>query len=164
MLTSLDCQRIWIEYKVRVSGYIFSHISNREDAEDLLSSVFTKIVQASPTYQGNPNQVSSFVYNITRNLVIDYYRTKKSFSKIPETLKAANSTEEDFFTQKTLDFLADALALLSKFERDIIFLHYYKNLSLKKIAEKLSLSYGKIKLAHNKAIAFLKDRFTDFEL
>ena len=159
----IDCEQIWLEYKDRVSCYIFSHISNKDDAEDLVSAVFAKIVQASSTYRGNPNAVSSFVYRITQNLVIDYYRTKKTHDEVPETLVACQSIEGDFFKQTTLDFLADTLALLPEFERDVVILHYYKNISLKKITVKLQSTEGKVKLAHNRAIKFLKEKFKEFD-
>ena len=160
---SLDSEQIWLEYKDRVSCYIFSHVSNRDDAEDLVSAVFVKIVQSSYSYRGDPNSVSSFVYRITQNLVIDYYRTKKAYNEVPESLVAAQSIEDDFFKQSTLDFLADALALLPEFERDIVILHYYKNISLKKITIKLQSTEGKVKLAHTRAIKFLKHKFKELD-
>ena len=98
-----------------------------------------------------------------QNLVIDYYRTKKTYNEVPESLVAAQSIEDDFFKQSTLDFLADALALLPEFERDIVILHYYKNISLKKITIKLQSIEGKVKLAHNRAIKFLKKKFKEFD-
>ncbi len=153
---SLDCGKIWIEYKNRVSCYIFSHVSNKEDAQDLLSSVFTKIVQSSSDYRGDPNHISSFVYRITRNLIIDYYRGKKNHNELQETIEAASVVDDDFFRQETLDYLAKSLALLPEFERDIIILHYYKNLSLHKVADQMQISYERIKLAHRRAIKFLK--------
>lgn len=160
---SLDYEQIYIEYKDRVSGYIFSHISNSDDTRDLVSSVFTKILQSSASYRGDPNSISSFIYRITQNLVIDYYRTKKIQDEVSESLVASQSIEDDFFKQSTLDFLADALALLPDFERDIVILHYYKNISLKKIAIKLQSTDGKVKLAHSRAIKFLKNKFEEFD-
>ena len=166
-MTRLDCEQIWREYKDRVGNYIFAHISNKDDAEDLLSSVFAKIVQASSTYRGNPNAASSFVYRITQNLVIDYYRTRKTYDEVPDELSPSplptQSVEDDFLKQTTLDFLADALALLPEFERDVLILHYYKNISLKKITVKLQSTEGKVKLAHNRAIKFLKEKFKEFD-
>ncbi len=162
-MAQLDCEQIWREYKNRVGNYIFAHISNKDDAEDLISSVFAKIIQVSDTYCGDPNSASSFVYRTTQNIVIDYYRTKKKHDEIPETLLASQSIEDDFLKQTTLDFLADALALLPEFERDVLILHYYKNISLKKITVKLQSTEGKVKLAHNRAIKFLKEKFKEFD-
>jgi len=158
----LDCERIWFDYKDRVERYVFSHVSQKEDAQDLVSTIFTRIVQSASTYRGNPAHVSSFVYTTAHNIVIDYYRCKKSFSEMPETVEAADSVEEDYFTQSSLDFLADSLALLPIFERDIIVLHYYKGFSLRKVADKMHKSYGKVKMAHRRGLDFLKARFKEF--
>ena len=94
-----DCERIWLEYKDRARGYVFSHISDKED---------------------------------------------------------------DYLNQTTLDFLAQALKSLPSFERDALVLHYYKSVSLKKIAVLLKSTDGKIKLAHKRAIVFLKDKFKNY--
>ena len=160
----LDCERIWLDYKDRVSGYIFSHVSNKEDAQDLFSTVFAKIVQAASSYRGDPNHVSSFVYRTTQNIVIDYYRGKKIFNELPEAIEAASAVEDDYFKQETLDYLAQGLEQLPKFERDIIVLHYYKNISLHKVAEQMNKSYEKIKWAHKRALEFLKSKFKNFDL
>lgn len=81
-----------------------------------------------------------------------------------ESAKAVDSVENDYFTQSSLDFLADSLALLPIFERDIIVLHYYKGISLKKVADRMQKSYEKVKMAHRRGIDFLKDRFREFEM
>lgn len=159
----LDCERLWHEYKNRVSGYIFSHVSNKDDRQDLVSQVFAKIVQAAPSYRGDPNRISSFVYKTAQNCVVDYYRTRKALKGLPDSVKAAQSVEEDFFKQSALEFLADALKLLPMFDRRVIFLHYYKNISLKKLALTLQESYGKIKLAHKRGLNLLKDKFKEFK-
>ena len=163
-LPCLDCEQIWFDYKDRVERYVFSHVSQTEDAQDLVSSVFTRIVQSAPSYRGDPNHVSSFVYRTTHNIVIDYYRGKKAYAQMTESAKAVDSVENDYFTQSSLDFLADSLALLPIFERDIIVLHYYKGISLKKVADRMQKSYEKVKMAHRRGLDFLKDRFREFEM
>ncbi|MCR5289629.1 MAG: sigma-70 family RNA polymerase sigma factor [Treponema sp.] len=164
MNTQLDYTAIWHQYKDSVSRYIFSHISNTTDCEDLVSTVFTKIVSTGNSYRGDPNSVSSFIYRTTQNLVIDYYRTRKRHEEIPESLEAASCIEDEFLKQTTLDFLADALALLGDMERRVIIFHYYKNLSLTDIATKMQISYGRVKLAHNRALSFIKEQFKNYDL
>ena len=52
--------------------------------------------------------------------------------------------------------LAAALNKRSSEEKDIIVLKYYEGYSLKEIGEKMSLSYGVVKLRHNSALEKMK--------
>ena len=46
-------------------------------------------------------------------------------------------------------------------ERDLIFLHYYKEYTLKQIAEMMGMSYGNAKVVHKKALKALEREMQD---
>ena len=164
MPSSLDCTSIYAQYNQKVYSYILSHVSNSDDAEDLRSKVFEKILKSQDSYRGNPNAVSSFVYTTTRNLVIDYYRTRKNHEEIPESLESSESVEDIFFTNQILDLLTESLNALKENERTIIALHYYVGLSLNEISKKRKLSYSKIKILHRHALKKIKESFNEKKL
>lgn len=156
----LDCNRIYSEYSSKVAAYLSLHVSSEVDREDLHSMIFTKIVQHQESYRGNPNAVSSFVYTITRNTVIDYYRTSPPLmGQIPETLEAVSNVEDDFLSTESLNRLAHALERVSEHERKLIVFHYYDGLSLRDISKKMNMSYGRIKLLHLRALLHIKELF-----
>ena len=156
----LDCEKIYVEYSDKVYSYLRSHINNQEDTEDLHSHIFQKIVLAAPTYRGNPEAVSSFVYTITRNSTINFIRGRHSFCGIDameelETLE--EGAESSVIKKETLESLAHAIKRLSPEERSIILHCYYQNMSLRETALKLSISYGICKNLHRAALKKLKD-------
>ncbi len=158
----LFCKQIWDEYKEKVSAYLKSHISNESDREDLLSLIFTKIVQYQDSYRGNQKNASSFVFTITRNTVIDFYRTTHTSYELSDILEASSEIEEDILNTEILDQLSLALNKLQDHERGLIVMHYYDGLSLHDISKKMNLSYGKTKLLHTRVLLKLRNDLKHF--
>lgn len=144
----------------KVSRYIAARVHNPQEAEDLVSEVFLKVYQKLESFDETKSSVSTWVYAITKNTVIDYYRTNRFHSELAETLPAADDLEGDLCHEDTLNTLAAALSSLDERQRDIIILRYYRGLSLKEIAQRMALSYSYIKLLHTSALGTLKKRLT----
>ncbi len=149
-------EEIYRDYRDKVYGYLLSHVRNPQDAEDMTSDVFVKIYEKLDTFDESKASFSTWVYTVTRNTLTDFFRTRKSFSEIPETLADAGCVEEEVCNAETLAKLADALSLLDKRERDIVILRYYGGKKLKEIAESMGISYAYIKTLQNKAFEKIK--------
>ncbi|MCI8899139.1 MAG: sigma-70 family RNA polymerase sigma factor [Lachnospiraceae bacterium] len=101
--------------------------------------------------------LSTWIYKITQNAVIDYYRKAKSVYGLPEELCFEGNIDEEMLNEETLKSLADALEQLPQRESDIIILHYYSGKTLKSIAEIMDISYSYVKLLHTKALNNLRE-------
>ena len=60
--------------------------SQTGDAEDLVSDVFLKAYEKYPTFDADRASVSTWLYTITRNTVIDYFRTHRPGVELPDDL------------------------------------------------------------------------------
>ena len=150
-------EQIYKDYKDKVFAYIRNHVNSIADAEDLCEDVFVKIFEKIDTYDENKSRLSTWIYSVTSNTVIDFYRTNHISSEIPEDLSDERSSiEEDYLDQENLEALAGALLELPQEQMDIIVLRYYKGLTLQEVAEKMSLSYGITKLRHREALGTLQ--------
>lgn len=149
-------ERIYVEFKDRVTCYICGKISNIHDAEDIVSDVFVKVFNGLADYDESRSSLSTWIYTITRNTLTDHFRTSKYFCEIPEELCSEDDTEETLLNEEMLDCLANALSQLEERERDIIILHYYSGKTLKEIAEMINISYSYIKLLHANALKALR--------
>lgn len=150
-------EQIYKDYKDKVFAYIRNHVNSIVDAEDLCEDVFVKIFEKIDTYDENKSRLSTWIYSVTSNTVIDFYRTNHISSEIPEDLSDERSSiEEDYLDQENLEALAGALLELPQEQMDIIVLRYYKGLTLQEVAEKMSLSYGITKLRHREALGTLQ--------
>ncbi len=153
----LSKEEIYTQYRDKVFAYIRNHVNSPEDAEDLCEDVFVKIYTKLDTYDDSKASISTWIYSVTSNTVIDFYRTNHVHSEIPEDLSdPVNLIEDDYLNNESMQLLADALKTLPQEQRDIIVLRYYKGLTLQEVAEKMNLSYGITKLRHREALGRLQ--------
>ena len=154
----LTKEEIYTQYRDKVFGYVRNHVNSPEDAEDITSDIFVKIYSKLDTYDESKASLSTWIYSMTSNTVIDFYRTNHIHSEIPEDLTdEGSSIEDEVLNNESLEILADALSKLPQEQMDIIVLRYYKGLTLQDIAVKMNLSYGVAKLRHREALGRLRE-------
>lgn len=146
-------EQIFLQYHDKVRAYVRGKIQDPHDVEDLVSAVFMKIVQKLDSYDPAKASASTWVYTITRNTVIDHFRTRRTLVALEETMVDEQPAE---LTDDALDSLADALLALKEKARDLIVLHYYTGHTLKEVAEMMGMSYINAKVIHKKALAALR--------
>lgn len=152
----LSKEEIYEEFHFKVLGYINKQVNDYYLAEDLCSDVFLKVYEKLDTYNKSKAKLSTWIFAITKNRLIDYYRTRKVTCEIPETL-IVEQKDDDVFSPEQLAMLAEALKQLDDRKRYIIVAHYYQKDSLKDIAEKLGISYVYVKILHKTALNELKE-------
>ncbi len=154
----LSKEEIYKQYRDKVFGYVKNHVNSIDDAEDITSDIFVKIYSKLDTYDESKASLSTWIYSMTSNTVIDFYRTNHVHSEIPEDLTDEKSTiEEEILNNESLELLANALTSLPQEQMDIIVLRYYKGLTLQEVAAKMKLSYGVTKLRHREALGRLRE-------
>jgi RNA polymerase sigma-70 factor (ECF subfamily) len=151
-----DLEQIYTSYYGKVMGYISARIRNRADAEDLCSEVFIKIQRKLEDYDPSKASISTWVFTITRNTVIDHFRRSKPTEELDENLSDDSEVDESLLNQETLSELAGALKKLPQQLMDILVLRYYDGKPLTEIAELMNLSYGAVKLRHQNALMLLR--------
>lgn len=151
---------IFVQYHRKVVGYIYHKTNDSYLAEDLASEVFLKVYEKLNDFDESKASLSTWIYTIARNRLTDYFRTRRVFSEVPETMEDESSVEESILNEETLNELADALERLDERERNLIILRYYSGHTLKQVAEELGISYAYVKILHNKAISALQKYMT----
>ena len=151
-----DIETLYAQYSSKVMGYIHARIRSRADAEDICSDVFEKVQRKLPDFDPSKASVSTWIFTITRNTVIDHYRRTKPSEELDENLSDDSELDADILNSETLSELADALRALPEEMRDIIVLRYYDGKPLTEIADLMGLSYGAVKLRHQAALAELR--------
>lgn len=160
----IDCnirdrqEQLYLEYKEKVSRYISAKITNPQEAEDLVSSVFVKVFAALPGFDERKASISTWIYTIARNTLTDYFRTARQHCELPEELVSGEQVEERLLGSEQLDELVEALLQLVPRERDLEILHYYHGHTLKAVAQRMGISYSYAKLLHSRALKELRGR------
>lgn len=156
-----DTGYIYTQYCDKVFGFVRSRVFNRNDAEDIVQSVFLKVYSNLDKFDGAKASMSTWIYTITRNTVSDYLRAKQHHPvlELPDNTEdaAEEAPDEELLRNETLEALACALEKLPQDQRDIIILLYYKNLERKTVAEMLGMTYGQLRYLHDKALRRLDE-------
>lgn len=155
-MSSSGFEQIYAAYSGKVMGYFMARVQRRADAEDLCADVFEKIYRKINDYDAEKSALNTWIYTIARNTLIDHFRKMKPTGELDENIPADTAVESSLLSRETLSELADALRLLPQEQRDIVVLLYYDRKPLTEIAQMMHLSYGMVKLRHQKALAALK--------
>ena len=94
----------WEESKAALKNFIRNRVSNEEDTEDILQDVFLKLISNIDKLIDN-QKVHAWIYRITRNAIIDYYRSNHKIldlESIPEELPRV--LDEDLTSNKEIAF------------------------------------------------------------
>jgi len=87
-MTVLETQdatyQIWVELKANLYRFILRRTNNDADAEDILQDVFYKIHTQIDRVK-DTTKIYSWVYRITRNAIIDHYRSRKGNISLEES-------------------------------------------------------------------------------
>lgn len=74
-IKELNLQTVWQELRTALKHFIRSRVSNEQDSEDILQEVFIKLHNHLPELK-EEEKFQSWVYQITRNTIIDFYRSR----------------------------------------------------------------------------------------
>ncbi len=155
-MTSSEWEKVYSSYSGRVMGYIAARVQRRADAEDLCADVFEKVFRKREEYDQHKAALGTWIFTITRNTVIDYYRKAKPTDELDENLTDGSAADESILKEETLGELAAAMKKLPQELQDIIVLMYYDRKPMTEIAQMMQMSYGAVKIRHQRALAMLK--------
>ena len=153
-----DWEKIYEQYSRKVRGYVAARVQRRADAEDICASVFEKVYRKFGAYDPGKAALNTWIFTITRNTLIDYYRKNRPAEELDENLASGFEVDEGLLNEETLSELATALKELPQEQQDIIVLLYYDGKPLTEIAAMMHMSYGVVKLRHQKALSALRKR------
>ena len=156
-MSTLDMERIYLQFSGKVTGYLQARLHNMAAAEDLCAEVFEKALRKQDGYDPEKSSLGTWIFTITRNTLIDYYRRQKPNDELDENLADETEIDEDLLSGETLSELAGALRKLPQQMMDIIVLRYYDGKPLTEIAAIMQMSYGAVKLRHQNALTMLRE-------
>ena len=140
-----------------LKSFINSRVNNNELSEDILHDVFLKAHTKIQSLK-DMSKLNGWLYQIARNAITDYYRTKKPLSNI-EDFDIEDKKHELPVIKKLEPTLRSFLKYLPPIYREAIVLTDFKGMTQKALAEKLNLSVSAAKSRVQRARAMLKDLF-----
>lgn len=158
MNKGISAEQFYIDYKDKVFGYIFNRIHDRAEAEDLTSDVFAKVVKHIGEYNPEKASPSTWIFVITRNTLIEYFRKHKHTEDIEEQqIPVSDEPMDKILLEEQQELVAKALSELPEKMRDVIVARYYYGFRFSKIGEMMDMSEANARVTHARALAKLKE-------
>ena len=153
------------EYYTQLQYFAERLVSNREEAQDIVITVFRKFWSLKDNFQSN-NNIKAFLYITIRNQCLDYLRYRQRFNEVKKEYESHLSADE----VKQSDHLIIESDLINRIYkevqklpnrcREIFILTYFKGLKTKEIASVLNISESAVTTQRSLAIKYLKHAFS----
>jgi len=163
-----DFDDVWKEFNEKLLNYIKAKVKNSHDAEDILQNVFIKIYNNFEQLE-KQSAIKYWIYKITNNAIIDFYKKKKDVSVTPESLyKVKDEVDSiDHMNDEIAKCIGNMLFGLPEKYQYVYDMYENKEMKHKEIAEALDISVSASKVRLKRAKEMFKERLLkccDFEV
>jgi len=159
-------QILYGRYKTALFRFILRQVEGQATAEELFQELWAKVIKCKDTYQTTAS-FRTFIYQIARNTLIDWYRRQnirkieiqtnsETMSTQVDTLALVNEPSHNMEKQQTYQNVIDAIKVLPQDQRDVFLLKEEANLSIKEIAAVTQVNAETAKSRYRYAIKQLK--------
>jgi len=144
---------IFEQYAPMVHGILLARVP-RTEADDLMQDVFVTAMQKL----GSLRELDSFggwLAMIARNRVIDFYRTRKKTTELPEDLANHESGEGD---KSEAERVLALIRTLPEAYRETLVLRLVEGMSGPEIAEQVGLTKESVRVNLHRGMTMLRER------
>lgn len=160
--TSLES--LWNQFHDQLCRFICSRIPEGEGtsatAEDILQDVFIRIHERLDSVR-EMDKLESWMYQIARNSIADYYRARRRLVPLNEYQEEKNPHLDEFagedVTKTLLPDIREIVLALPEPYREALILTEYQGLTQKEMAERLGISLSGAKSRVQRARQKVKD-------
>jgi RNA polymerase sigma-70 factor, ECF subfamily len=153
-------EELYLLHFDRVYSYLHLSVRNRQDAEDLTTQTFLKMLEAIGRFRWQSAPFSAWLFRIAHNLAVDHFRVRRRVlteGDVPEDAGGEESSAED----QALDSLGKAGLLelierLSAEQRQVLTLKFLFGFVNAEVAGILGKSEGAVKSLQHRALASLE--------
>jgi RNA polymerase sigma-70 factor, ECF subfamily len=135
-----DIQYIWNDLHQELKKFIYAKVKNTPIADDILQEVFIKI-HIHIHQLKDPGKLTSWVYQITRNTIQDFFK-KNTFPSGIELAQLSGTEKDDDIYRSLSNCINSKIAKLSPTDQEAVLLTYFANYSQKELADFLGISYS----------------------
>lgn len=168
-------EQTFLKEKDRLLSFIRNRVSSAEEAEDILQDVFFQFVAGYNTIE-SLDRVTSWLFSVARNKIIDRYRRESSRPQRADLLHQAGSDDESPLTLQEIlpdlgntpedallreviwDSIMVALDELPPDQRDIFVLNEMEEKSFREISEETGISINTLLSRKRYAILALRKK------
>lgn len=150
-----EIHTIWLDLNEELYHFILGKLKDEQRAKDLHQEVFLKIQNNIHQLQ-HTSKLTAWVYQITRNTIIDHFRKRKVVMVDISEVDLPEEQSDDFEYAKLTNCINQKIESLSAQHKEAIVLTTFQAYSQKELAKHLNISYSGTKSRVQKAREILK--------
>ena len=160
---------IYDHYFPKVYAFVAAKVSSKNDAEDLVSEVFMKILENICDFEDRGLPFGAWVFRIARNALNDFYKknAKVRTSDIEEAYGVKEDEEKTSPQKAALNELSDAVKMvlrdLDEKELLVIQLKFFAQLNNREITQVTGLSESNVGVILYRTLKKMRPELTYFE-
>ncbi len=161
-------RELYQHYLPKVYAYVAYRVGRKQEAEDLISETFLKVVEKIPEYQyRGDGSFSAWVFKIAKNQVNAFFRRNYHSSdpvaleELPNIAASGELPADAVLRKEQFSRLRELISTLSPRRRETILLKYYGGLRNKEIAQVLSLDQRTVASHISRGLADLQHRMVE---
>ncbi|HLA97694.1 MAG TPA: RNA polymerase sigma factor [Anaerolineales bacterium] len=153
---------LYERYAPRVFRYLYAHLNNRQDAEDLTEEVFIRVWRSIASYKEQGVPYLAYLFRVARNALIDHYRknasTKQEVSIADISLQDRTQGPGDAVAAMLEhEQLRQKMGKLREDYRTVLILRFLSELSPEETAQVMGRSAGAVRVLQHRALAALRE-------
>ena len=153
--------RLYERYAATVFRFLYAHLGNRLDAEDLAEEVFLRVWRVLPRYEEQGVPFLAFLFRIARNALIDHYRRSERtevilLSNTKTSSDAEHNPDEIVATDMEHQEIRSVLGKLQDTYREVLTLRFIAGLSPMETATTMRRSEGSVRVLQHRALLALR--------
>lgn len=161
--------KVYKDYHRNIYNWIYSKIRNNEVSQELANDVFIKVHDNISLYDNNISKISTWVYTIAKNVLIDYMRKKSLPTRSLSDFTDDDGNELIFYTDnknahneivndELSDAINNAMNALPEIYKSIANLFFIEQQSHEEITDKLNVPIGTVKAYIHRAKYILRKK------
>jgi RNA polymerase sigma-70 factor (ECF subfamily) len=152
-------------YYPRVYRYALSKLGSEQDAQDVASEAFAKVLRELDRFRWKGSGFEAWLFRIASNLVVDFYR-RSGREQVRDTRaemeEADPMTPETVFAQTELRGELDGmLAELSDDQREVLLLRFSAGLDTHEVGRVMGRNANAVRQLQFRALDALRTRMSD---
>ena len=156
-----DIEMVYRDFSTQLRRFISRRVSDPDSVEDILQDVFVRIHTRLDSLQ-DESKLQGWIYQVTRNTIVDYYRRRVDTAELPESLSYLDEPDiQEDASQELLPSIRQMVGSLPEKYRQVVVMTEYQGLTQQEAAERLGLSLSGAKSRVQRAREQLKKMFLD---
>lgn len=161
-ITKISTKEIWENFSHDLRAFVRSRLRNDEVVEDIIQEIFFKIHSNIDSLKDN-SKLRSWIFQIARNAIIDFFRKEDKSQKVIERLKGNDDFNVDETADEILYFcMHHFISMLPDIYKEAIIYTEYENHTQIELAEKCNISISAAKSRVQRARIRIKELILEY--